>query len=167
MTPSDRELALLASRLGESLLERGSRLATAESCTGGWIAKAATDLPAARVGSPGRRHLRERGETRPARRACRAARAHGAVSEPVAAAMAQGARDRFGVDVAVAVSGIAGPGGGTAEKPVGTVWFGYAVRGATRAETQRFIGDRETVRRVTVAHALAALLASLTVDAGG
>jgi len=83
---------------------------------------------------------------------------HGSVSAPVVEEMAQGALNLSGSDIAVAVSGIAGPSGGTDEKPVGTVWFGWAVRdgGKIRIETSRehFDGDRELVRELTVAHAI-------------
>src|SRR5690606_29484326 len=90
---------------------------------------------------------------------------HGAVSESVARAMAEGALQRTGADVAVAVSGIAGPGGGSVEKPVGTVCFGWSRRGgATITGTVVFAGDREMVRRQTVAHALKGLLKMLEVN---
>ena len=84
--------------------------------------------------------------------------AEGAVSEAVARAMAEGALARSQADLTVAVTGVAGPGGGTAAKPVGLVWFGLARRGgATRAESRIFPGDRTAVREATVAHALALL----------
>lgn len=152
----DEDLAALASRVGEVLRERGWRLSTAESCTGGWIAKLMTDIAGSsewfeagvvsysnaakqKLLSVPAGHLRD----------------HGAVSEPVARAMAEGARARIGGDIAVAVTGVAGPGGGTADKPVGTVWFAWARRGGTtEAEQMRFPGDRDAVRRATVAHAL-------------
>jgi nicotinamide-nucleotide amidase len=79
---------------------------------------------------------------------------HGAVSEPVARAMAEGAKRLFTADVAVAVTGIAGPGGGTEEKPVGLVWFAVAGPGGTDARSRRFPGDRETVRRFSANVAL-------------
>ncbi len=86
----------------------------------------------------------------------------GAVSRPVALQMAEGARLRFGVDVAVAVTGIAGPDGGSEDKPVGTVWLAWASPGAAvQAELRHFEGDRETVRRLTVAAALQGLIERL------
>lgn len=131
-------------------------LATAESCTGGWIAQAVTTVPGASAWF-------ERGfvvysnaakeellGVRPATLA-----AHGAVSEETVREMAEGALERSRAQVAVAVSGIAGPTGGTPEKPVGTVCLAWAVRsGPTRVETRRFSGDREAVRRQAVEAAL-------------
>ncbi len=87
--------------------------------------------------------------------------ADGAVSEAVARAMAIGARERAGADMAVAVTGIAGPDGGSAEKPVGTVWFGLATRDAVRAERRVFTGDRAHMRAQTVEHALELLRAAI------
>ena len=134
-------------------------VATAESCTGGLIAAALTHVP-------GSSDVVERGFVTYSN----AAKAemlgvdpaviasHGAVSEPVAAAMAAGALARSAADLAVAVTGVAGPGGGSAEKPVGTVWFGCARRGGTvRTERQVFPGDRAAVRAATVARAFALL----------
>jgi nicotinamide-nucleotide amidase len=87
--------------------------------------------------------------------------AEGAVSEPVARAMAEGAVARSRAQVAVAVTGVAGPNGGSAEKPVGTVWFGWSVQGRVRTERRRFDGDRAAVRAATVHHALQTLLTLL------
>ena len=155
MTPTDRDLEELAQKLGRALEKRGWRLATAESCTGGWIGKAVTDVAgssqwfsggivaysnAAKVGLLG-----VSGDV---------LAAHGAVSEETVCAMAEGARGRFAADIAVAVSGIAGPGGGTADKPVGTVHFAWAEPSGVTAARRIFAGSRETVRRLTVALAL-------------
>jgi len=155
MTPSDRDLEAVAQKLGRALQERRSRMATAESCTGGWIAKAVTDVAgssqwfeggivaysnAAKIGLLGLS-----GDM---------LAAHGAVSEETVCAMAEGARSRFAADIAVAVSGIAGPGGGTADKPVGTVHFAWAEPSGVTAARRIFAGSRETVRRLTVALAL-------------
>jgi nicotinamide-nucleotide amidase len=159
MAPSDRDLESLALRTGRALLVRGQRLATAESCTGGWIAKALTDVPGSSqwfeggvVSYANAVKERELGVA-PA-----LLRAHGAVSEPVVRAMAEGARGRLGVDLAVAVSGVAGPDGGTPDKPVGTVWFAWATPEGTHARERHFGGDREAVRRQSVAYALERLL---------
>jgi nicotinamide-nucleotide amidase len=153
-------LAALARNLGDALLARGWRVAAAESCTGGWVAKAMTDVPgssrwfgAAFVTYADDAKARDLGVS------ASLLAAHGAVSEPVAAAMATGVKQRTHADVAVAISGIAGPGGGTALKPVGTVWFAWAFPEGLRSECRRFAGDREAVRRLAVAHALEGLIA--------
>jgi nicotinamide-nucleotide amidase len=160
--PGDDALFRLAARVGEALVARGWRAATAESCTGGWIAKALTDVPGSsdwfEVGLVTYANRAKSGELHVDPRLIAE---HGAVSEPVAAAMAQGAVARDGVDVAVAVSGVAGPGGGSAEKPVGTVWFAWAVPEGLVTERRVFAGDREAVRRRAVEHALEQLLASV------
>lgn len=159
MTPTDEELAALAVRLGRALEARNLRVATAESCTGGWIAKALTDIP-------GSSRWLEGGVVAYSNSAkssllgvpAGTVAAHGAVSEPVVRAMAEGARARFGVPLTVAVSGVAGPDGGTSDKPVGTVWFAWANGRETTAALERFAGDRESVRRASVDFALRRLL---------
>lgn len=153
------ETAALCARLAETLLARGWMLATAESCTGGLIAAACTDLS-------GSSNWFERGfvtysneaktdllGVEPALIA-----QHGAVSEVVARAMAFGAVRHSRARVSVAVTGVAGPTGGTPDKPVGTVWFGFQVDGRLTSETRRFDGDRAAVRAQTVLHALRRLL---------
>ncbi len=160
MSPDTTELALA---LGNALAQRGMRLATAESCTGGRIAGAVTDI----AGSSGwfdRGFVTYSNEAKcdmlgvdPATIA-----AHGAVSEQTAREMAEGALKRSLADVSVAVTGIAGPGGATPTKPVGTVCIAWARRDRpTRSETLVFAGDREAVRAKTVIHAMQALLADL------
>ena len=138
-------------------------LATAESCTGGLIAGACTDLA-------GSSDWFERGfvtysnDAKQEMLGVDAAliRMHGAVSEPVALAMVAGALARSRAQLAVAVTGIAGPGGGSAEKPVGTVWIATAVQGgAAQARCFRFAGDRRAVREGTVNEALEMLLGRL------
>lgn len=141
--------------LAALLLARGWMLATAESCTGGMIAAACTDLA-------GSSAWFERGfvtYSNAAKRELLGVDAslierHGAVSEPVARAMAQGAVDRSAAQVSVAVTGVAGPSGGSAEKPVGTVWFAFVVDGRVTSELGRFDGDRAAVRAATVRHAI-------------
>ncbi len=148
--------------LAEILQKRGWMMATAESCTGGLIAGACTDLP-------GSSAWFERGFVTYSNAAktgmlgvdAALIDTHGAVSEPVARAMAEGALRRSLAQVSVAVTGVAGPTGGSVDKPVGTVWFGWCVNGETTSERQRFDGDRAAVRQATVAHALAGLLARL------
>jgi nicotinamide-nucleotide amidase len=157
--PTDSELADCVIALSEALLARGWVLVTAESCTGGWIAKCCTD----RAGSSA---WFERGYvtySNAAKQACLQVLTsrideEGAVSEAVARLMAEGARETSGADVAVAVTGIAGPDGGTAAKPVGTVWFGWALPDRTETALRHFTGDRDTVRRHSVACALRGLL---------
>jgi nicotinamide-nucleotide amidase len=163
MSPDDRELTALAARVADRLLDRGQILATAESCTGGWIAKVATDL----AGSSDWFGYGLVSYSNDAKQTLLDVPAavlveHGAVSEAVVRAMAEGALKHGEADVAVAVSGIAGPTGGTPDKPVGLVWFAWAVLGETglrtTARVERFDGDRETVRRRTVATALEGIL---------
>ena len=159
MSATDRKLRSLAAELGRALQERRWLLATAESCTGGWIAKAATDVPGASRWFRGSvvaysNAAKQRLLAVPARVVATA----GAVSEETVRAMAEAARAGFGADLAVAVSGIAGPGGGTAKKPVGTVWFAWASPGRTLAERRVFRGGRAAVRRAAVALALERLI---------
>ncbi|MBE7420180.1 MAG: CinA family protein [Ideonella sp.] len=155
----------LVVELADALRARGARMACAESCSGGMIAAACTDLA-------GSSDWFERGIVSYSNEAKVALlgvpRAlldtHGAVSEPVARAMAAGVLASSGTDLAVAVTGVAGPGGGSAAKPVGTVWFGFALRRADggvelSSERCRFDGDRVQVRAATVTHALQGLLA--------
>ena len=159
MTPSDKELEALALKLGRALQVRGRRLAAAESCTGGWIAKALTDIA-------GSSQWFEGGVVAYSNAAkaellgvpADVLAAHGAVSEETTRAMADGARRRFAADLAVAVSGIAGPGGGTQDKPIGTVHFAWAAPNGVVAARRVFAGSRESVRRQTVALALERLI---------
>ena len=163
MPLTDAALATLAARVGEHLHAGGRRITTAESCTGGWVAKALTDVPGSsqwfETGfiSYGNGAKTTMLGVLPAELA-----AHGAVSEPVVKAMAVGALDRAVADVAVAVSGIAGPDGGSPGKPVGTVWFAWATRRGhaiqVRTRIKLFKGDRETVRRKAVLDALTGVL---------
>lgn len=161
----------LVARLADALRARGQMIATAESCTGGLIAGTCTDLA-------GSSDWFERGVVSYSNAAktellgvpAALIDAHGAVSEPVALAMAEGVLQRSHAQRAVAVTGVAGPGGGTATKPVGLVWLAWSQRGAdgvvtTRAVAQHFPGDRAAVRRATIACALQGLLDDLAVEA--
>ena len=149
-------------QLAALLLQRQLKLATAESCTGGMIAAACTDLA-------GSSEWFERGlvtysnEAKNEMLGVDAAliATHGAVSEPVACAMAAGALQHSRAQVSVAVTGIAGPGGGSDAKPVGTVWFAWALPGRVTSEVRRFDGDRAAVRNAAVQHALTRLNALL------
>jgi nicotinamide-nucleotide amidase len=159
---SDAELARLAAALGERLAGAGLRLVTAESCTGGWIAKCVTDIA-------GSSDWLDRGfvtYSNAAKQellgvAAETLAAHGAVSEPVVREMVTGAVAHSSAQVAVAVSGVAGPGGGSAAKPVGMVCFGFALPGGISTETRHFAGGRDDVRREAVAYALSRLTALL------
>ncbi len=152
----------LVEQLATALKARGLMMATAESCTGGLIAGACTELS-------GSSDWFERGfvtYSNAAKHGLLGVPAllierHGAVSEPVARAMASGALAHSPAQLAVAVTGVAGPTGGSAEKPVGTVWFGWATPEGVFTEHQRFDGDRAAVRQATVRHALAGLLQRL------
>lgn len=159
----DEALATLAAALAAELKAHGRRLATAESCTGGWIAKVCTDL----AGSSDwfeRGYVSYSNDSKQELLGVRPADIHrfGAVSEEVAMAMANGARERAGVDYALSVSGVAGPGGGSPDKPVGTVCFAWAMSDeGGETETLLFAGDRDDIRRQTVVHALKGLLSRL------
>jgi nicotinamide-nucleotide amidase len=153
----------LASALVAELAEARKAVATAESCSGGWIAKAITDIP----GSSLVFHYGIVSYSNGAKESLLGVKLdtleqHGAVSEAVVTEMAQGAMHLSGADIAVAVSGIAGPDGGSKDKPVGTVWFAWAARDGAREKVttscMQFDGDRELVRELTVAHALQGVL---------
>ncbi len=150
---------LTCQSIAQRLIERGWRMATAESCTGGMISARCTDLAgssawfdrgyvtysnAAKEASLGVEH--------------RLIEQHGAVSEEVARAMAQGAVQHANVQVSVAVTGVAGPTGGSDTKPVGTVWFAWCVNHALDSEKMVFSGDRAAVREAATLHALQGIL---------
>ena len=149
----------LVQHLATQLQQRRWMLATAESCTGGLIAGACTDLS-------GSSNWFERGFVTYSNAAktellsvdAALITEHGAVSEAVARAMVEGALTHAHAQVAVAVTGVAGPTGGTADKPVGLVWFGLALPGQVLTEKMHFPGDRATVRAATVQHALRRLV---------
>ncbi|GBQ27973.1 CinA family protein [Acidiphilium acidophilum] len=143
---------------------RGLRIATAESCTGGMIAAAITDIAgSSAIFGYGFVTYANEAKTSMLGVDPDVIAAEGAVSEAVARAMAAGALQNSGADLAVAVTGIAGPDGGSALKPVGTVWFGLAKRGAVGiAERVVFPGDRAAIRAATVDHALRLLMAAIT-----
>lgn len=155
----EHELERLSQDTGDWLASRGHTLATAESCTGGWIAEVIT----ATSGSSAwfdRGWVTYSNEAKQQMLGVRAdsLAAHGAVSEAVVREMAEGALAASTASHAIAVSGVAGPTGGSPEKPVGTVWIAWATRGAaTHAECHHFEGSREAVRRQTVIRALEAL----------
>ena len=159
--PDDDALHALAERVGAALQARHLMLAPAESCTGGWIAKMITDIP----GCSGWFDCGMAAYSYEAKQALLGVRPetlteHGAVSRETVLEMVSGALVTSGASIAVAVTGIAGPGGGSEDKPVGTVWIGWKQRGGyARAEAFHFHGDRDAVRRQTVAKAFEGLLA--------
>jgi nicotinamide-nucleotide amidase len=160
---TDAGIRALAVRVAERLQGVGRSLVVAESCTGGWVAKACTDLPgSSRWFLGGVVTYSDDLKLGLLGVSADALRQQGAVSQAVVRDMAVGALERLGGDVSVAVSGIAGPEGGVAGKPVGTVWFAWAVRHADQLEVrtalERFDGDREAIRRQAVACALEGVL---------
>ncbi len=161
---SDQALHDLAQSIATIFSQRGATLVTAESCTGGWIAKTLTDI----AGSSSWFECGVVAYSYEAKEALLGVRPEtlehlGAVSRETVIEMVSGALARFGATVAVAVTGIAGPSGGTPEKPVGTVWIGWKRRGGyAQAELFHFVGDREDVRRQTVAAALRGVQKILT-----
>ena len=165
IVPSDVELGALAQATGSRLLAARQMLVTAESCTGGWIAKAVTDI----AGSSAWFDCGLAVYSYEAKQALlgvqpQTLEIHGAVSRETAVEMVSGALVHSGATIAVAVTGIAGPGGGTDDKPVGTVWVAWKRRGGyPRAELFQFEGDRDAVRRQTVVAALRGLEEQLRV----
>jgi nicotinamide-nucleotide amidase len=154
--PTDAELDALAATTGQQLLAARHMLVTAESCTGGWIAKCMTDI----AGSSAWFDCGMAAYSYEAKQALLGVRpqtleTHGAVSRECVVEMVSGALVHSGASIAVAVTGIAGPGGGSDDKPVGTVWVGWKKRGGyARADVFHFEGDRDAVRRQTVVTAL-------------
>jgi nicotinamide-nucleotide amidase len=149
-----------AEQVARRLKARGGMIVTAESCTGGWVAQELTAIAGSSAWFD-RGFVTYSNEAKQEMLGVRAetiAR-HGAVSEETAAEMAQGALEKSRGTVSLAITGIAGPSGGTPGKPVGTVCFAWATKGrAPRAETKRFSGDREAVRRQSVEYSLARVL---------
>lgn len=164
--PDVETLEPLVHALAEALTRRGWRMATAESCTGGLISACLTSMP-------GSSAWFERGYVTYSNAAKTESLgidpalllAHGAVSEPVAAAMALGAGRAAGADVALSVTGIAGPGGGSVSKPVGLVCLGWwCADGRQRVDTLQFSGDRRQIRAAATEHALRGMLQHLIAD---
>lgn len=156
----DTQLDTLSRLVGDHLAARGWRLVTAESCTGGWVAEVVT----ATAGSSGWFDCGFITYSNEAKQALLGVSPitlarHGAVSEATTAAMVRGALERAEADVALSISGIAGPGGGSADKPVGTVCFGWGHNGLPpQTATCHFDGDREAIRRQAVVFALDELI---------
>ena len=155
-----------AARLGEALKKKHAMLATAESCTGGGVAYAITAIP-------GSSHWFERGfvvytnESKTEMLGVDASviEKHGAVSEPVARALAEGALTHSHADYSLAITGIAGPGGGTEEKPVGTVWFAWTGKDCeTVSKKYKFDGDRALVRHQAIEEIMAGMTELISLD---
>ena len=162
LIPDDAALAALARQLADRLLARRQLVCTAESCTGGWIAKTLTDL----AGSSAWFDCGMAAYSYEAKQALLGVRPetlieHGAVSRETVIEMVSGALVTSGASIAVAVTGIAGPTGGSPGKPVGTVWFGWATPQGVFTELQHLPGGRDAVRQATVQHALKGLLQRL------
>lgn len=151
----------------EVMVSRGLRITTAESCTGGMIAAAITNIPgSSAIFDCGYVTYADSAKTEMLGVPVAMLAQHGAVSEPVARAMAEGALHAAQADIAIATTGIAGPDGGSNEKPVGLVWFGRAQRGQpTYTEYHIFTGDRTAVRTAATAHALTLCYQALAQDA--
>lgn len=163
-----RLILRLSRKAGKGLSAAGWTVAVGESCTGGGVCEALTGIPGSSayflggVVAYGDRS-KARDLAVPAALLAR----HGAVSEEVAVAMAEGARRRFGGDVGVGTTGVAGPGGGTPEKPVGTVCIGISTPEVRLSYRFRLRGDREAVRRKTIERALGLLVECLPRRGGG
>lgn len=162
--PNDEVLLALAHRIGERLGDARLQLVTAESCTGGWVAKLLTDVPGCSAWF-------ERGFVTYSNQSkqdllgvpAEVIGDHGAVSEATVRAMAEGALRHSEANLALSVSGIAGPGGGRPDKPVGLIWFGWAVQNTqgkpgVHSESRQYNGNRDAVRRQAVARALEGVL---------
>lgn len=157
-------IASILASLAQEAINRELSIATAESCTGGWIAKSITDLPGSSCwfdcgfvtySNEAKQRMLDVSEE--------LLSTHGAVSQEVVESMCQGALKRSAATCSVSVSGVAGPDGGSLEKPVGTVWIAWLVRGkAPVSKLFCFEGDRDSIRRQTVEKALAGLLEELT-----
>jgi nicotinamide-nucleotide amidase len=158
----------LSRALANALIKRGWTLALAESCTGGLVSATLTELPGSSAWFE-RAYITYSNE---AKAQCldvplEAINSFGAVSEPVAIAMAQGARKKAAVHVAISITGIAGPAGGSPEKPVGTVCFAWVLGdiesiGLTHCKTAHFLGDRSSIRKQACEYALTELIGLLT-----
>lgn len=154
-----KSLSTLVKRLGDALTLQTRTLATAESCTGGGIAHVITEMPGSSAWFEcGFVTYSNAAKSRLLGVDAGLIVSHGAVSEAVALAMADGARRSAGSDYAVAVSGIAGPGGGTTAKPVGTVWLAWCSARQQQVHCHHFTGDRASIRAQTVVEALEGLL---------
>lgn len=155
-----QEIEGLSQQLGQALLAKGWRVATAESCTGGWVAEAITSVAGSSAWF-GYGYVSYANEAKQQMLGVKAETLaqNSAVSEAVVTEMADGARGNAGATLSVAISGIAGPDGGSPEKPVGTVWLAWSQKGRpTQTQGVRFSGDRFAIRQQAVVMALSGLL---------
>ncbi len=160
---SDDDLQQLTAQAAQSLLKKQWLLSVAESCTGGWVAKCCTDLAASSAWF-------DRGFVTYSNQAkqdmlgvnTETLNIDGAVSEQTVIAMAQGALQNSNANISVSISGIAGPDGGSAEKPIGTVWLAWATKNFAKTELHHFSGDRDAVRRQAVAIALKGIIKNVS-----
>ena len=162
MLDSDKKQATLeelASQVGDRLVSRNESLATAESCTGGWVSMLVTAITGSSAWFD-RGFVSYSNEAKQEMLAVdkQIIEIHGAVSEETARSMVQGAIENSNAQVGLSITGIGGPGGGTIDKPVGTVCFGWMVDGQCDTETCHFSGDRNQVREQSVRHVLTTLL---------
>ncbi|MBL1320945.1 MAG: nicotinamide-nucleotide amidase [Methylophaga sp.] len=156
---SDDDLQQLTTQVAHDLLKQKWLLSIAESCTGGWVAKCCTDLA-------GSSAWFDRGFVTYSNQAkhdllgvnMETLKQYGAVSEQVVIEMAQGALQNANANISASISGVAGPDGGTDEKPVGTVWLAWATEKSAKAELHHFSGNRDAVRRQAVAAALKGII---------
>jgi nicotinamide-nucleotide amidase len=166
VNPNDTDLTAIALEVGHALERAGLMLATAESCTGGWVGRVVTSVSGSSAWFE--RGFITYGEIAKQEMLgvpAEILKQHGAVSEPTARAMAEGALRHSHAQVALAVTGVAGPTGGSAHKPVGTVWFAWAAKQrVTYATHHQLDGDRESIRRQSVAIALRGLMTLLAGD---
>lgn len=161
---SEQALTLIAQQTMAALIEKGVRMATVESCTGGGIAKLMTDLAgSSAVFECGFVTYSNESKQQMVGVSSQAIEKFGAVSEQVASEMASGALRKANAGITVSVTGIAGPDGGTDYKPVGTVCFGWAYDGSTITEIKQFSGDRQAIRNQTIIYALQGVMKQLTV----
>ena len=166
MVPSEQELTDLAEQLGQCLTAKGLKLASAESCTGGWLAKIITDIPGSSAWFTGS-VVSYSNEAKQSLLGVKQStlNEYGAVSGETVLEMSDGVFSHTDADVAVSISGIAGPGGGSEDKPVGLVWLSWGKRDKTVfANPFNFSGDRETVRKQSIKQALNSLLDLLICD---
>lgn len=161
LPPTDQMLGRLAEQVAQAAHQGGWRIAVAESCTGGWLARCFTDLPGSSEWFEGGWVVYSNALKQSCLGVCEQdLYRHGAVSQAVVETLAHSARRQAKVDLAVAISGVAGPGGGSADKPVGTVWFSWTGPGQDDLQSRclQLPGDRDAIRRASVAEAMTGLL---------